>query len=373
MNATFDDDAYQDQVMYLLQNGLFESAEVICSFGISVIESKNKRAPLLELFGDALFAQGQFKRAANYFQQSFEAMKQSSRIGDPASVDTKEESRIMYKQALCCVELKDASGALKLLEKIPAKFRNIRVNITLGRMYVSSGLKRHAIESFKNVLTLLPIAVEAIDALILLGVEATEIVELLRTSAGSSPQWSGALITLILPKLADALECKFRWKIPGISFILYLTDIHFNLSQILNDDLAAIVSFEELNSQLPRNPYILTNLGTICAATKGLRLDESLSYFKKARVVDKWITRDMDTYSSALLAKGDIRELSILAGDMVSLIRSSSSADSVKQASSQYQLAHHCSETWVTAAMHAVAKGDLDRAMDYIDKVTMDV
>ena len=214
MDADTDFEDYREQLLYLLQNGLYESAEAVCCFGLSSVRSKKRRAALLEIWADSLFAMSQFKRAAIYFQQAFNFEKESSGPSDFSTVDNKEESRLTFKHAMCFVELKDPNSAIKLLEKIPTQFRNVRINMTMGRIYSDIGLKRHAIGCFRHVLTLLPSAVEALEALIQLGVESAELLDLLRTSVSSGGS-GRVLVASWLPKLTAALEHKYRWRIPG--------------------------------------------------------------------------------------------------------------------------------------------------------------
>ena len=164
----------KDQVLHLLQDGLFESAEVLCSFVLSAYpptttgrgSSSSVRggsAAFIELLADSLFAQGQFKRAALYFQQAGEGLGGGRGSGRP--VESKDEARLAYKSALCAVELRDLSGAIRLLEAIPSPLRNVKVCVAMGKLYVDLGLKKSAIASYKQVLALLPSSVEAIENL----------------------------------------------------------------------------------------------------------------------------------------------------------------------------------------------------------------
>ena len=119
---------------------------------------------------------------------------------------------------------------------------------------------------------------------------------------------------------------------------------------------------------------MLAHLGAIAAATKERRCDDSIVYFKKARALDKYFTRGMDLYSSVLLLKGDVRELGVLSSDLVSIHRPATGQDGVKMFSTTphaaaAQCSLYCSEAWTAAAMHAEAKGEAEKAMDYIEKV----
>ena len=168
MATTIGDDC-RDQVLHLLQDGLYESAEVMCSMilsslppqaGMGADKPGSVNTVFLELLADSLFAQGQFKRALIYFQQALQCFSLRGR-----SIESKEGARLAYKSALCHVELRDASGAIRLLENIPTPLRNVKVCIAMGKQYSELGLKKSAIGCYKQVLALLPSSVEAVEKL----------------------------------------------------------------------------------------------------------------------------------------------------------------------------------------------------------------
>lgn len=159
-------DACRDQVLHLLQDGLFESAEVLCHFVLSSApwpraDREALGASFEELLADSLFAQSQFKRAAMHFQQALDL----SGCGRGRPVESKDEARLIYKSALCSIELKEASCGIKLLESIPPALRNVKVCVAMGKLYAELGLKKSAIGCFRQVLSVLPSSIEAIESL----------------------------------------------------------------------------------------------------------------------------------------------------------------------------------------------------------------
>lgn len=87
---------------------------------------------------------------------------------------------------VCHLFLKQPVQALLVLQGIPAKLRSVRVNMALGKLYVMNGLERPAISAFKEVLRECPLALEAIQELIKLGIRYTELVRLI-FSSGTPP------------------------------------------------------------------------------------------------------------------------------------------------------------------------------------------
>lgn len=86
---------------------------------------------------------------------------------------------IRYQMHICHISLKQPVQALLVLQGIPAKLRSVKVNMALGKLYVMNGLERPAISAFKEVLRECPLALEAIQSLIKLGIRYTELLRLI--------------------------------------------------------------------------------------------------------------------------------------------------------------------------------------------------
>jgi predicted nicotinamide N-methyase len=138
-------------------------------------------ATVLELLGDIVFEKREYKRAMPLFGQAFtqrvELLQDPCRPHVVASqmITCPELARLKFKRCLCNVEAREFSAALKDLELIPMKFRTEDMQMCAARLYVEGGLKRTAISTYKAVLTTCPYSVEAITALIELGIEGQEI------------------------------------------------------------------------------------------------------------------------------------------------------------------------------------------------------
>lgn len=93
---------------------------------------------------------------------------------------------IRYHMHTCHLAMKQPVQALLVLQGIPAKLRSVKVNMALGKLYVINGLERPAISAFKEVLRESPLALEAIQSLIKLGVTYVELVRLIFNGSPSS-------------------------------------------------------------------------------------------------------------------------------------------------------------------------------------------
>ncbi len=84
----------------------------------------------------------------------------------------------MFKISILLIQLQDHINAIKYLEMIPAEHRDLKVKMQMGRLFLSTNMKTQAISTFKSVLSTYPLALEAIEYLIDLGVQTSDIVNL---------------------------------------------------------------------------------------------------------------------------------------------------------------------------------------------------
>lgn len=80
---------------------------------------------------------------------------------------------IRYKIHLCCLALKQNMGAIEILQEIPVKSRTPKINMALGNLYKDSGMEWSAVAYYKDVLKECPIALEAADNLLKLGIKVS--------------------------------------------------------------------------------------------------------------------------------------------------------------------------------------------------------
>ena len=68
--------------------------------------------------------------------------------------------------------------AVNVLQSIVAKQRPVKVSMALGRLYQQIGMERPAVAAYREVVRECPLALEAVRALLQLGVKAREVEEL---------------------------------------------------------------------------------------------------------------------------------------------------------------------------------------------------
>ena len=94
---------------------------------------------------------------------------------------------VKFQLHLCYVHHKQFGQATGILESIPAKQRTVKVNMALGRLYQQCGTERPAITAYKEVLRECPLAMEAAQALLQMGVKGTEVACLMVNGTSNVP------------------------------------------------------------------------------------------------------------------------------------------------------------------------------------------
>lgn len=128
-------------------------------------------------YGDALFHTYQYLQAENLYRQGLQMRKNYIMKSKNASNKIDNQSNIMsdvdikYQIHLCCMALKQKNAAGEILQMISARHRTPKVNMALGNIYKDIGMERSAITCFKEVLRECPLALEAVENLLKLGVK----------------------------------------------------------------------------------------------------------------------------------------------------------------------------------------------------------
>lgn len=332
-----------DEIKLLRSNGMLSSAEILCSMYISASASsvggEATTAVAMELFADILVDKNELKRALSFYRQalqqyklSFTAAKQQKQTQSLGSnfIETAEEAQVRYKEVLCLLKIggPDASKALPELEAIPSKLRDCKIHMTLGRLYRSANRKRDAINSFKEVLATTPLCIEALEALVSLGVDSSDLLSLTDDSLRGKPAeslvddgWMHGLIT----GLVQYRNCDYD---------------------------KAETSLKRLQQQFPRNIYLMGNMARCHNANS--RTEEALVMYRQMRRFDSNIISYMDEYAHTLLNSnifGAANELSRLAHDVLSVSPPPGNAIG-----------------WLIVAMCCEANGDSEKALSYIEK-----
>jgi tetratricopeptide (TPR) repeat protein len=202
----------------------------------------------------------------------------------------------------------------------------LKINVLLGKLYKGSGVKRHAITSYSAILSANPSNIEAIEALVQLGLDAGEINRLIDESCRSLPDevssiYSDGWLHSVVAGLVNKRNC---------------------------DVDKCQANFLKLLHQFPRNCYILSQLARATFASE--RFDDSLKYFRQLRKVDPNQIDYLDQYGYLLLKARDESELNRLAHEVLAI-----SGDRP--------------EGWLIVAMYCELKGEVEKSMQFIDRV----
>ncbi|XP_072976278.1 anaphase-promoting complex subunit 7 [Typha angustifolia] len=308
----------KDQMTALLENGLFDSAQMLGCFLVSsaatnVEASSHLKAENLVLQGDALFGEKEFRRALTMYKQALQqcrsmpkqttvnprsSLSASSRSSSPNSVTVSaiNESEVKFKITLCHCALSEHRAALLEMEGISLKARTLRMNLTMGKLYRISRNNRAGIACYKDCLRHCPYVLEAIIALAELGVSSKEILSLF----SQAPNKGGRLPF-------DHVDSQ-RWLTRYVEAQCCIAS---------NDYKGGLELFSELLQRSPNNVHILLEIAKVEAIIG--RNDEAIINFEKVRSIDPYILTYMDEYAMLLKSKSDHAKLNKLVHDMLNI------------------------------------------------------
>ncbi len=146
----------EDAIKQLLANGLAASADKLCSLLLSSESqmSVQDQSRMLELHADSVFANKEYRRALQLYRQASQPPSQSDLLSQRSNststttnnnISTPGQARLRLKECQCHMQLDDLTIALRELEAIPVELRDVQTNVSLGRLYKSAGLRRHAV------------------------------------------------------------------------------------------------------------------------------------------------------------------------------------------------------------------------------------
>ena len=334
----------------LLSQELYSSAEAmasLCVSGAKPSEAPQARAEDCVLRGDALAGMKEFRRAAESYAEAAQLLRLASstraapmactseaapaqREADGGDADgahlrgsyaSISEASIRWKLARCYEAVGDQRSALAELEAVPSRHRTLAMSVALGGLYRRTGYDRAAAATYKECLRQCPLLLEAVDALVELGVPQADIQAIAPgAQQGEEPaQLLAHEHSRWLGKYVEA-QCAYA----------------------RHDYHAAIAAYAELARVFPDNTHML--LGMARAQSALHRASEAIRYYRRVRTLDPSVVRSMDLYAALLRAEGDMRELSKLTVELMKI-------DAWRP------------ESWATASMYWDAYGDRQRAV----------
>ncbi|EFA09646.1 anaphase-promoting complex subunit 7 [Tribolium castaneum] len=188
----------QLQAMYEL--ALHSNISRVCDLALSASEQKPDFLPPLQkfqvmlLYADSLYETQQFAQSESLYRQALQLRKHLLKTKSMSNKITESQPElasdveIRFKIHKCCMALKQVNGAIEMLQSIQARLRTPKVNMALGNLYREAGMERSAITCYKEVLRECPLALEAVENLLKLGVKGVE-VNALMVEATSELNW----------------------------------------------------------------------------------------------------------------------------------------------------------------------------------------
>ncbi|XP_063242706.1 anaphase-promoting complex subunit 7 isoform X2 [Bacillus rossius redtenbacheri] len=190
---------YEEQ----LYSNVISAASLLLSLNDSAQEifSVHCKFQALVYYAHSLYHTGQYRKAEVTYRQALQYRKsliKSKSAGKPSESpkDIVSDLDLKYKIHMCHVNLKQNNQAIVVLQSVPAKQRNARINMALGKLYQQSGMDRSAITCYKEVLKESPLALDAVEGLLSLGVKGVEVHSFVLESAPalSSMEWFNSWI-----------------------------------------------------------------------------------------------------------------------------------------------------------------------------------
>ncbi|CAH0554575.1 unnamed protein product [Brassicogethes aeneus] len=281
------------QIQTLYEQELYSNVVRVCDITLSISEQKPETITLpvkhqvLWYYADSLYNTQQYLQAENLYRQALQ-MKQNIKVKTKNSnnkmqdvqVEMTTDVDIRYKIHLCCLALKQVKGATEILHEISVRNRTPKINMALGNIYRDSGMDRPAITYFKDVLNECPMALEAADNLLKLGIKGVEVNSLM-VEASNDISW-----------LNTWLKAQ---------------------AQLHSRDFAnAIVTYKSMDQHgfMKDNPTLLVNMGycyhSMCENKK------AISILQRAYHLDPRLILGQDLFSTLLANSSNKEDIKIL-------------------------------------------------------------
>lgn len=278
----------------------------------------------LIFYAESLYNERQYREAEGIFRQALNAKKLSTKSkGSNKSEphDPHSETEIKYKIAKCLVENKHLRDAISTLQSITMKQRTPKVNMLLGRLLHNSGNDRTAVGAYKEVLKECPLAFEAIEGLITIGVKGIDVNTLIVDASGSL-------------QCSDWLSCWIK--------------AHAHIQARKYSEAIQTLRALETNTFLKNYHQLLVLIGE-CYYHNG-QYDNAYSYLSRAHNLCPYMKNGIQILAILLSKRNKIN-------DLEKMIAPTSSFP--------YE---YTSESWFVMAQYLFATGKYDKAVYFVQK-----
>jgi anaphase-promoting complex subunit 7 len=301
--------------------GLTESINIVSNIEL---HCQSANDPILSLvtalhFADSLSEHHRYVEAVGHYQMILQQMKSANMREISTQMEKKglNEMDIRIKLAMCQYRMKNCQMALEMLENILYQEGcPVKAMAFAASLYHKLGQNRLAAKHYKDVVRKCPLALEAINGLLRIGVKAVEIISLIPYDLQSQHFWLPVWI-----KAGELLE-QYQFA-SAVTVLQSLPEKSFESSELL--------------AQLAYSQWMAG------------KLDIAKRSFQKARSVNPHIIRHMDSYAHLLFMDENKQELENIATSL--------------QQSSQ----DHC-ESWIALAYLSFTVDKKSRALYFSEK-----
>ncbi|KAJ1461238.1 hypothetical protein M885DRAFT_508134 [Pelagophyceae sp. CCMP2097] len=308
------------QVRSLLADELWASAAIAAGLLLTL----RTDAETLALFADALSGKREWKRAQAHYRMARQRNARS---------DGKTDASLRFREAKCCNELDERSGAIAALQGIVGEFRSAKTNAFLGQLYNETGQRQYAIDAYKAALRENPMCLEVIEPLVELGATVDDV---RAASARQSME--------IDSDTAAAQSAAAPW---------YDAFVVAHGAFARHEYARAALEWRRVDDAFPANNHGLLRLS--CCLVELDEAVEAASGYAAVRAADAHCVDLMDRFALALKKRHGAAAQHTLNALAHSLI-----ATDAKRP-----------ETWLVVALHAEVspgEGQLEKAIAFVDR-----
>ncbi|KAG8226887.1 hypothetical protein J437_LFUL005646, partial [Ladona fulva] len=186
-----------DHIKQMFDQNLHSNVVYLANFVLSVsdhnpeiISISNKFKTYVH-YGDSLYSLGQYRKAENVYRKALQFKKSLIKCKGAKLQENHKETisdiDIKYQIHLCLLNLKQNHQAIGVLQTIPGKQRSPKINMALAKLYHQEGMERSAVSAYKEVLRECPLALEAVEGLLSLGVKGAEVASFMLDGISTLP------------------------------------------------------------------------------------------------------------------------------------------------------------------------------------------
>lgn len=340
----------KDECIKLLRAKQFRSCEIMTMFYLSSISSASNdlsiyahKATAYEILGDCVLNQNQLNRAVSFYKKALSNLKclrsptSSSSLRNILHIHTAAEANVKLKEARALFKLGNISETTSILESaVPRShpLRTFAISMEIGGMYLASGRYSDAKLSYLDALGRNSYALEAIENLVFLNAERSEVMKAVNDGLQKHNEKNGKenIVDNDVP-IADIITAYF-----------------YSDRQTNSHQMNALSQWKKLHAKYPLNIHVLLQMALL--QDKNPACDNAhaaVATFQKIRALDYHFVEGMDTYASLLAKQCNVAELGRLSSDLLTV-------DDKRP------------EAWVALALYHEALGDSEKAIAFVEK-----